>query len=164
VNWEALGALGEIVGSVAVVVTIAYLAVQMRESRRFAKSASANQSRAAVNDFLRGLSDNNEIARIYSAGLKDRSALEDHERLRFDLVIFQMLRITETAYLEHQDGFISAEIWESQWRQAQPILRTIGGMESWSGQKGLVSVSFMQWVDGHLEDTSPRPVNGRDEP
>ncbi len=152
-NWDALGAIGEIVGSVAVVITIAYLAVQMRQSRRFAKSASVNQSRAAVIDFLRGLSDNTEIAKIYSAGMKDRSSLEDHERLRFDLVIFQMLRITETAYLEHQDGFISDEIWQSQWRQARPILRTAGGMESWKRQKGMVSVSFMQWVDGHLDDT-----------
>ena len=151
-NWDALGAIGEIVGSVAVVITIAYLAVQMRQSRRFAKSASVNQSRAAVTDFLRGLSDNAEIAKIYSAGMKDRSSLEDHERLRFDLVIFQMLRITETAYLEHQDGFISDEIWQSQWRQARPILRTVGGMESWKRQKGMVSVSFMQWVELHLND------------
>jgi hypothetical protein len=29
-NWEALGAIGEIVGAIAVVVTIGYLAVQIR--------------------------------------------------------------------------------------------------------------------------------------
>ena len=29
-NWEALGAIGEIVGAVAVVVTLGYLAVQIR--------------------------------------------------------------------------------------------------------------------------------------
>jgi hypothetical protein len=31
-NWEALGAIGEIVGAIAVVVTIGYLAVQIRQN------------------------------------------------------------------------------------------------------------------------------------
>lgn len=33
-NWEALGAIGEILGAAAVVVTLAYLAVQMRQNTR----------------------------------------------------------------------------------------------------------------------------------
>ena len=33
-NWEALGAIGEIVGAVAVVVTLGYLAVQIRKNTR----------------------------------------------------------------------------------------------------------------------------------
>ena len=36
-NWEALGAIGEIVGAVAVVVTLGYLAVQIRQNTRSAK-------------------------------------------------------------------------------------------------------------------------------
>jgi hypothetical protein len=33
-NWEALGAIGEIVGAVAVIVTLRYLAVQIRGGMR----------------------------------------------------------------------------------------------------------------------------------
>ena len=33
-NWEALGAIGEIVGAIAVVLTLGYLAVQMRQNTR----------------------------------------------------------------------------------------------------------------------------------
>jgi len=39
-NWEALGAIGEIVGAVAVVVTLVYLAVQIRQNTRSAKVCS----------------------------------------------------------------------------------------------------------------------------
>jgi hypothetical protein len=61
-NWEALGAIGEIVGALAVVLTLAYLATQVR----YAKQATADQNRltrasgvreialaAATNDNLR---------------------------------------------------------------------------------------------------------------
>jgi hypothetical protein len=33
-NWAAIGAIGEIVGAVAVVVTLAYLAIQVRQNTR----------------------------------------------------------------------------------------------------------------------------------
>jgi hypothetical protein len=35
-NWDALGALGEIIGAIAVLVTLLYLAQQDRQSNRFA--------------------------------------------------------------------------------------------------------------------------------
>ena len=40
-NWEALGAIGEIVGALAVVLTLGYVAVQIRQYTRSVKSATA---------------------------------------------------------------------------------------------------------------------------
>jgi len=40
-NWEAIGAIGEVLGAAAVVLTLGYLAVQVRH----AKAATADQSR-----------------------------------------------------------------------------------------------------------------------
>jgi hypothetical protein len=45
VNWEAIGAVGEILGALVVVATLVYLAAQVRESRR-ATAADIYQSRA----------------------------------------------------------------------------------------------------------------------
>jgi len=44
-NWEAIGAVGEILGALAVVVTLAYLAAQVRESRK-STAADIYQTRA----------------------------------------------------------------------------------------------------------------------
>ncbi|PCI77449.1 MAG: hypothetical protein COB20_08040 [SAR86 cluster bacterium] len=35
-NWEAIGAVGEILGAIAVVLSLAYLAIQIRQSNRLA--------------------------------------------------------------------------------------------------------------------------------
>jgi hypothetical protein len=40
-NWEALGAIGEIVGAVAVIVTLRYLAVQIRGGCELERLASS---------------------------------------------------------------------------------------------------------------------------
>jgi len=150
-NWEAAGAIAEIVGSAAVVITIAYLAVQIRQSTKSARSDSANQSRAAVNDVLSNISNDTESVKTYTKGLIEPDALEFHERIRFDLMIFQTLRVTETIFIEHQNGFVETEMWEAQWRAATKILGTKGGRQSWNRQKELVSATFMEWVDANLE-------------
>ena len=51
-NWEAIGAVGEVVGAIAVVSTLIYLAVQIRHNNRSlaeATSASISQSFASIN-------------------------------------------------------------------------------------------------------------------
>ena len=151
-NWDAIGAIGEIVGSLAVVITIAYLAVQTRHNTRSARSASTNQSRAAVTDVLSAITTDSEAVKIYTQGMVDPDSLERHERVRFDLIIYQTLRVIETLFIEYQEGMVSEEAWMGQWRGEQSILKTKGGRESWGRQKKFVSTSFMAWVDDHIDD------------
>lgn len=47
-NWDAIGAIGEIVGAVAVVATLFYLAVQVRETRKDARLSAIQAQRSAV--------------------------------------------------------------------------------------------------------------------
>ena len=39
-NWEAISAIGEIVGALAVVITLVYLAIQVREQNRESRAAA----------------------------------------------------------------------------------------------------------------------------
>ncbi len=39
-NWEAISAIGEIVGALAVVITLVYLAIQIREQNRESRAAA----------------------------------------------------------------------------------------------------------------------------
>ena len=60
----------------------------------------------------------------------DPDSLELYERVRFDIIIFQALRVTETIFIEYRDGMISAEMWEAQWRALMKILNTKGARQS----------------------------------
>jgi hypothetical protein len=152
VNWEAIGAVAEMIGSLAVLATLVYLAFQIRQASRIAKSTSTNQARAGVSDTLSAISGDTEAVNTYTKGMVDPDSLALHEKVRFDLIIFQTLRVTETAFYEYKEGLISAELWESQWRGERKILTTKGGRESWLRQRDLVSTTFMEWVNEHLPD------------
>ena len=47
-NWEALGAIGETLGALGVIVTLVYLAIQIRGNTRIVSA----QSRHAISDFV----------------------------------------------------------------------------------------------------------------
>ena len=49
-NWDALGAIGEIVGAVAVIATLLYLAIQIREARLLTKSTSLQNAVSSFNE------------------------------------------------------------------------------------------------------------------
>jgi hypothetical protein len=71
-NWEAIGAVGELVGASAVVATLTYLAVQIR----FAKTTAADLSRLSrangVRETLQAMSGDPQLRRnwIASSGLE----------------------------------------------------------------------------------------------
>ena len=150
-NWEAIGAVGELVGSLAVVLTLAYLAFQIKQSGKAAISVSTNQSRTAVTDIMRAITSSTDAVKTYTAGLHERESLELHERVRFDLIIFQQLRVIETLFLEYREGLVPKEVFDGQWRGEQSILRTAGGRDSWEVQRTFVAKSFSEWVDQNLD-------------
>jgi hypothetical protein len=159
-SWEALGAIAELVGSVAVVATIGYLIVQIRQNTRFAQIDAAQQLRGGMNDVLRGITDNEDVVRIWQKALNDASTLESHERVRFDLIILQMLRVSESLYLLYVDGFLSEESWESLMRALLVPLESEGGRQSWQRQRHVMSNSFRDYVDGALEQGLPPTAGG----
>ena len=51
-NWDAVGAIGEIIGAAAVVATLGYLAFQIRSAHRVATDTNRHARAAAVRDGL----------------------------------------------------------------------------------------------------------------
>ena len=87
---EALGNLGDFLGGIAVLVTLAYLAVQMRHNTRLIRE-SAQLARAhalASNEtrsILLSIAQHGDLTRVFRQGLTDYASLEGEDRMRFDL-------------------------------------------------------------------------------
>ena len=91
-NWEALGAIGEIVGAVAVVLTLGYLAVQIRQNNRSLHQAALQETARCANDFSSLLVRDPDLNRIYSKGISDYSSLSGEELSQFSHLLYIGLR------------------------------------------------------------------------
>ena len=107
-NWDAIGAIGEVTGAVAVVVTLAVLIVQLRQSTA---EVRANSIRTLLDKSidLFGEAMDTDIPAIV-AKQKQGEALSDTELERFTLFVRRNLQMFEQVYLEYCEGRVDAEM------------------------------------------------------
>ncbi len=70
-NWEAVGAIGETVGAVGVIITLIYLATQLRQNTLALRVASIDSTTKVGNDIRTSLLSDPELTAIYTRGLAD---------------------------------------------------------------------------------------------
>lgn len=111
-NWEQAGALGEIIGAVAVVLSLVYLArqihIQNQESRATAVHQVIEGYRSSVSELL-----DPDMAEIWVLGIEDFNQLSTPRRLRFVVYLTVTLRSFENAYFQWRQGRLETDIWKS---------------------------------------------------
>src|SRR5436190_15631450 len=114
-NWDAISAISQLIGSVAVVLSVLYLAVQVHRSTRVAKLATQDAAATALRDVTKPLMENADLERIWRVGLEDLSALSAEERARFFHAAYQWLKALEAIHFHYVDGLMDRQVGEG-WR------------------------------------------------
>lgn len=126
-NWEAIGAIGEVVGAAAVFISLLYLATQIRGSRQSDQIATSARAASNVNSWLSQLVVDEALHDLYRRGLTDYDSLTKQEKGRYSLLLFQLLRFAETAWLHKQMGIVDAGYWTGVEATLVFVFRTTGG-------------------------------------
>ena len=101
-NWEAIGAIGEILGAAGVIATLAYLAVQMRQSNRLAKRAAVQSLLAGRVEMNRFLASDPALTDLVSKGAESPDELDEGEWRRFTGVFSTVIRHYEAIFFDIQ--------------------------------------------------------------
>src|SRR3954462_15361282 len=111
-NWDAISAISQLVGSIAVVVSVLYLAVQLRSSTRVARVAAMGAAAAALRDVTKPFMENGERARIWRIGLENLHALSPAGQARFFHAANQFLKAPEPIHYHYVYGLLDTQLWQ----------------------------------------------------
>lgn len=139
-NWEAIGAIGEIVGALGVVVTFIYLAyqirqntVQLEQSTLAAKAAAQNASNEALRENRKALFESADMAEIFQRGNEDPDDLDVVSKLRYRLVMQNVIEVMLEIYTQTLITSFSPETWDTQGTTlVKRVLATPGGQWFWA--------------------------------
>ena len=106
-----LGSLGEFISSVAVVVSLVYLAQQVRRNSRETRLASRQRVLEQGRDLGVQLA-TREVSALMVKADKDRESLDEAEAYQYSLVRAAQLRNIENAFLVLADGVIDSDVFE----------------------------------------------------
>lgn len=102
-SLETIGILSEVIASAAVVISLIYLSVQIRQNTRATKAGTSSYIDEALGRILTAIRSDSEFAGIWLKGCKGLDTLNDIERVRFASQLLDMLNIAEYVHqLEKQ--------------------------------------------------------------
>lgn len=131
-NWDAISAIGEIVGALGVIVTLLYLATQIKHASRLSQAQS---HAASVNDalpFFQWQIQDQEFAKIYRDGLLDFESLSPEDRIRFSQAFYYLLLAFKDVSEANSRGLMDDPTYEA-WKEfIGRMLKMPGGKLWWS--------------------------------
>ncbi|MDJ0652568.1 MAG: hypothetical protein QNJ40_00315 [Xanthomonadales bacterium] len=107
---QELGSLGEFIASIAVLVTLVYLAIQVRHANVLAKAQTRERMvEQAQQEVYKGFIDNPSVLR----SLYKPEPLEEKEWIQLSGWVLAAMRQREYEYFQMKDGNIEKEVWEA---------------------------------------------------
>lgn len=146
-NWDAIGAFGEIVGAAAVVVSLLYLATQMRRNANEVKAANRSAMAGHNTQTLLTVASDPELASIFRRGQANPSLLDDDEAFRFDLLLYAIFDHWETFHSHWKLGALSTDDWEKWETIIGFYMAQEGAQRFWENFSHNYSSSFREYVD-----------------
>jgi hypothetical protein len=158
---ENLGNIGEFVGAIAVILSLVYLGVQIRQNTRTVRASTYQDIVRLVQEIDLLLASDPELNRIWVAGRRDPAKLDDDEQRRFSTLIVIFYRNLENAYYQRQNKLIDERIYRAWVGYSLRLSSQPGMLQWWHWHRGLLSEEFQRFVERELaaqQSTGVDPV------
>jgi hypothetical protein len=149
-NWDAIGALSELVGALAVVATLLYLAVQIRQNTTSVRAATFQSIMGAATAFNETLSRDSDLMRVFTTGLTGLGALEREDAARFHFQLLSLVRRGENFHYQMELGLLEDEAWEGLRNSMLQLLGTPGARSWWKQNERLINSTFRSFIERQL--------------
>ncbi len=156
---EIIQLVSSVVGSVAVSLTVVYLALQIRASTRATYSQTYQSAVAAFGEMAAIVAESKKRARLYADGMADPDKLDEDEYLQFAYLGISLFRKYENAYFQYKSGFIDDEFWDGHRDNLLWFFHRPGTQRWWRERRLGFGKSFREY----LESTSPDDMAQQDE-
>lgn len=153
-NWDAIGAIGEILGAIAVLVTLVYLARQIHLNTNEIRASRVEGTLRDQSTYNRMLAEDPDLARIYWIAVEDVEKLSEDDKRRWLHLCSVMLRNSEIAYYHYRQGHLPDPIHLSREKWIRRFMGTSGFRWWWKQYSDVLDPEFVEYVDRVLADAA----------
>jgi hypothetical protein len=130
VDLDSLAKLGEFVGGFFVIVSLIYLAHQVRQNTRSLRTENYARVLDRMSTVQSRLSVDPELNRIVTVGAENPHRLSRSERIRFSWAMYELFGAAEFMYLQAQDHALPEAVW-ARWEASLVWWLSHPGMREW---------------------------------
>ena len=158
-DLSQLANIGELVGGIAVLITLIYLAVQIRQNTNTLKVTSFRNAKQEFNRLNMAIAQSAELTEIFDKAMHSFDTLSPQDQIRANWIWMSYTNIWETLFHEIKDSIGHEEIWRSEERNIKLVFK-LGGYRHWWRENPLGGTSeFRLYMDNLFNETEIRSNN-----
>jgi hypothetical protein len=146
-DWQAIGAVGEILGAVAVVVSVVYLAVQVRESTRSTRALLLQGLHSAGAGLEDAMLADASLLKAFRKGCAGEVELNADERDRFHILLSKLFNNYELYFMLSRESDFPTDVTEAHQRIVASRMQFPGVRVWWQSNPDAFSKEFAGWVN-----------------
>ncbi len=148
-NIQDLGSIGELIAAIATLLTLGYLAIQLKQNTSALKSQTFQQSSMDMSLTANSVSSDGELAKIIIKAENGIDSLSSDEKLRFHFWMLVAVRRFEAIYIQALYGSIEKDRIEGFETSILSLLSNVGN-EWWNLTKSAFSNDFIGYADDKI--------------
>ena len=158
-HWDAIGAIGEILGAAAVFASLIYLAIQIRSSSKIATGESEREVWSKWIETVHALSSSPESASINSRGFADLDQLSPTERFVFSGDVGQIVNTHHMIWRMCEDGLVRQDLMALCDDVLVNFISSPGGSEWWTQAKAWYQPNYQAYLESKMAEGAGLPMD-----
>ena len=131
---QDLANLGEVIGAIAVIISLIYLAVQIRENTQAMRRAATQDIHRSLNEQARCLVESPDLAALFFKASQRPSELTGEENFRFQMLLTYVLSNFELALEYYREGLLGNDMIEGYVQGIRPLFENPLVAEWWEAE------------------------------
>ena len=128
---QLLGNFGEFFAAIAVVATLFYLAIQVRQSNQLAKRSEMNTGHDQTSRLRLAMAVDRDLAELIARGNTEPASLDAVDKSRFDAFVLTFVRLSFQAWDRARAGLLDKREWKIMRDYTGEVLSSPGGSVWW---------------------------------
>ena len=151
------GAIGELIGGVAIIVSLLYVGLQVKQGTDASRAATNQSFSVQFSDLILQIT-RPELRDIFWRGITGLKNLQGSENAAFMALIASIMRTYETFYFERTEGRFDSRMWDGYNAQLIDLFNNDGVREYWAIRKHQFSDEFDSYLLSQSELIEARPM------
>ena len=131
-----------------VVITLAYLATQIRANTRSVRSASLDSISTSISEFIDKTAQDPALTKLWFDGLSGTVELSENDDRRFTLLLISLARRWENAFHQSRAGTLESASWSGMQEGLTAVFLSPGAQSWWKESRGILSAEFAEFAEG----------------
>ena len=141
------GAIGEVLGAIGVIVTLLYLAAQIKQNSSLLRSSGYQAAAQSGNQFLDTLASDPNNRRVFHIAQENYDELEGEDQLLARVLFQELIVHYEALYYQFEDGVVDPDLWDGRKRMLLNFLQMPGFASWWQTWGSMFGTKFREYIE-----------------